>query len=127
LSGWGRVAWAVLCLAPAQLEVRLEQARSARHPVLLVFEADWCGACRVLERGTLKDSRVAKAAASFDWVRVDMSADDEVTSAVSSKYGVESLPTIVVRSSSGAELARAVGTLGPEALVRMLTETASRQ
>ena len=39
----------------------LQQARTARQPVLLYFTADWCLTCKVNEKGALADPRVAES------------------------------------------------------------------
>jgi len=58
--------------AHAALQHALAAAQSARHPVLVIFGANWCEDCRVLD-AALKSGRGAELVArEFELVKIDV-------------------------------------------------------
>ena len=75
-------------------------------PLILHFEAVWCGACRQMDAAVLNHQDVAKhLGSSVIGVRIDADRDPELIA----KYAISSLPTEVVIGSDGLELARYTG------------------
>lgn len=75
-------------------------------PIVLHFEAAWCGPCRQMESSVLNQPEVTKhLGTTMIGLRIDADHDP----AMISKYGVTSLPTEVVIGSDGQEIARYAG------------------
>ncbi|MEJ7591502.1 MAG: thioredoxin domain-containing protein [Planctomycetaceae bacterium] len=75
-------------------------------PIILHFEAVWCGACRTMDSAVLSQQDVIRHLGStVIGVRVDADRDPDLIA----KYGISSLPTEVVIGSDGKELARYAG------------------
>jgi len=75
-------------------------------PIMLHFEAVWCGACRQMDSAVLSHHDVVKhLGTTVIGVRIDADRDPELIR----KYAISSLPTEVVIGSDGLELARYVG------------------
>ena len=75
-------------------------------PIVLHFEAVWCGACRTMDSAVLSQQEViSHLGRTVIGVRID--ADREP--GLIAKYGISSLPTEVVIGSDGVELARYTG------------------
>jgi thioredoxin-related protein len=89
----------------SSLEEASAVAREMNRPMLLDFWADWCVACTVMEKEVYDDQRFADAAQSFLAVRIDY---DKQT-AISRKFNVTALPTIVFTDSYGNEIFRYTG------------------
>jgi|SRR5262249_18047153 len=103
-----------------QLDERLAEARAAGRPVLIELSAGWCAGCRVVEKEALRDAAVARAAAPFVALRVDVTDDD----ALAGRFGVDALPTFLFLGSDGAEApgSRLVGAVGADVLaLRLVT------
>ncbi|OFX14347.1 MAG: hypothetical protein A2Z18_02445 [Armatimonadetes bacterium RBG_16_58_9] len=82
-------------------------ASAAEHgkPSMLDFTAEWCGACKELERETFRDPKVIHAALRFARFRVDgTDLGDEVVVAAMRKYRVRGYPTVIFFDSSGNEI-----------------------
>lgn len=75
----------------------VEQARSARKPLLIDFRADWCGACKMLDAHTWADPAVrAYVNARFVPLQLDLTnEDDEAVHGLAERYRVSGLPTIL--------------------------------
>jgi thiol:disulfide interchange protein DsbD len=101
-------------------EEALARATAAGRPVLLDFEAAWCLPCREMDRTTFRDARVARAAAPFAALRVDVTTADARTSAVMSRFEVVGVPTYVLLGPDGRERHRFVGFVGAEEMRRAL-------
>jgi thiol:disulfide interchange protein DsbD len=103
------ITWRFTETAPA-----LDEARAAAKPAMLVFVADWCAACRVLERGALADPAVAEEARRFVTAKIDVSSDEKDRR----RFGVTALPTILFFDNTGRiEEARVVGTVDAKPLL----------
>ena len=75
-------------------------------PIILHFEAVWCGACRQMDSAVLGQQDVVKhLGKTMIGVRIDADRDPELIA----KYAISSLPTEVVIGSDGLELARYTG------------------
>ena len=73
-------------------------ARTDRRPVLLVFTADWCINCKVLERTVYADQRVIDAGDRhrLTALRVDLTQPDTNKQSLLTNYGGAGLPFAVV-------------------------------
>jgi tetratricopeptide (TPR) repeat protein len=118
------VAGAAICKAAPPDDVHwfntLEEATSAAkesgRPILVDFWADWCAACKVMDRQVYSDPAFAEAARGFVAVRINY---DKKT-AIARKYNVSELPTLVFTDSLGGEIFRRTGYLNGPLLTELL-------
>ncbi len=80
----------------------LSRAAAQNQPVMIDFTAEWCAACKKLERETFIAPDVIKMSEQFVCVRIDFTdaAEPEVRY-LQKKYGVRGLPTIIFADSQG--------------------------
>ena len=125
----GTVGWAEALNPGAHIEWGTDYqeakaiASAQTKPLLVDFGADWCGACKELERGPLSDPRVVSESQRFVTVRIDLSADkttDEKMALLKS-YNQPGLPLMVLHRSDGQEHARVTGLVSSDELLQMLT------
>mgnify|MGYP002631984544 CR=1 FL=1 len=75
-------------------------------PVVLHFEAVWCGACRQMDSAVLNQPTVLRhLGTTVIGVRIDADRDPELIA----KHGISSLPTEVVIGPDGQEIGRYAG------------------
>jgi thiol:disulfide interchange protein DsbD len=103
------IGWSFVHVDPA-----LAAARAAHRPAMIAFVAEWCAACRVLERTALGDPAVAEESRRFVTARVDVT-DDETEA---KRLGVTALPTLLF--FDGARWTSLVGTVDAKALVTVM-------
>lgn len=80
--------------------------------VLADFNANWCGPCKML-KGVLDE--VSKANDDFKIVSINIDDEEEL----SEKYGVSSIPCLVV-FDKGKEIKRNVGLISKDEVENML-------
>ena len=83
-------------------EATIDSAIATGGPVVIDFTADWCIACKELDKLTFSNRAVAAEAARFTALQVDCtrSGSPEIK-AVQSRFGVSSLPTVLFIDSTG--------------------------
>ena len=81
------------------------------------FYAEWCGACKTLDRTTLADPAVRTALEQFVFLKVDTDLHPETAR----YFNVIGMPTLVVLDESGEEIYRQVGPIGATELTRELS------
>ncbi len=69
--------------------------------MLVDFAAEWCAACKELERDTFSDPRVIERARSFVTVRVDATRSSPEIDRLMSKYGIRGLPWVAFVDPDG--------------------------
>lgn len=109
-AGGGTIEWDTLS------EAALEQAHREGKPVLIDFVADWCIPCHEMEATTFADRRVAALAQRFTMLRADVTLEDERTKAITQRFDIKGVPTIVLLDSRGREVHRMVGYIVAEEL-----------
>jgi len=94
-----------------ELDAALAAARAAGQPVLLDFYADWCVACKEMERYTFNSAEVQAALAGVVLLQADLTANSAADQALLARYGLFGPPTTILFGPDGAErtAARAVG------------------
>ncbi|HUE29754.1 MAG TPA: cytochrome c biogenesis protein CcdA [Verrucomicrobiae bacterium] len=100
----------------------LARASAAGRPVLIDFEAAWCLPCREMDRTTFRDPAVARAAADFVMVKVDVTTEDERSSALTGRFGVAGVPTLVLLGPDGRERGRFARLVGAAEMARAMEE-----
>lgn len=97
------------------LEGALEAARKGGKPLLIDFEAEWCGFCKKLDRETYTDEQVIRLVReNFIAVKVDVDKAPELQK----KFNIQGLPTLVFLSQNGDELSRIEGFRPPELFLK---------
>lgn len=89
--------------AKAQISEALRAADGARQQVLVVFGANWCGDCRMLDTAFKSGASSSLIAARFKVVKVDVGRFDRNVD-VAEAYGVplkKGIPAVVVLNAEG--------------------------
>ena len=112
----GKISW-LTDLPPA-----LAKAKETGQPIMIDFYADWCGPCKMLDAETYSDDRVAHASTNLVMVRIDVDRNQPL----SSRYGVQMIPTILVLDAAGREVARAVGFTSVQPMLKMMERATAK-
>jgi thiol:disulfide interchange protein DsbD len=99
------------------LDTAISEAQKTKKPIFAVFSASWCPACQQLESETLVNNEVKqKLAQNYVAVKIEVDTNPEL----SSKYGIYSIPAIILMNSNGEETKRIEGYVSPEQLLGTL-------
>lgn len=85
----------------------LADAKAAKQPVLVDFFADWCTACKELDKTTLSDPAVLAAMQDLRLLRVDITAIDATNRKLMQQYHILGLPCLVFFDDDGTEISSA--------------------
>ncbi len=94
----------------------LEKARREGRPVMIDFFAEWCEACKELDREVYVEADVVDEAKRFVAIKVDATNPDEAIDELFSRYRIQGLPTVVFIDGQGQVLdyPRITGFLAPQ-------------
>jgi thiol:disulfide interchange protein DsbD len=89
----------------ADLDRELAAAAVASKPVMLDFYADWCVACKEMERYTFSDPTVIAEMSRFVLLQADVTANDAADQALmQGRFGIPGPPAMLFFGPSGEEL-----------------------
>jgi thiol:disulfide interchange protein DsbD len=109
----------------AELEAALAQST---RPAMLDFYADWCVACREMDRFTFSDPEVAQRLAGLVGLKVDVTANNAEDRALLKHFGLFGPPGILFFEPGGKEMvnARVIGYQNAQRFVTTLDEVLGR-
>ncbi len=97
------------------------QARAEHRPVIVDFWAEWCTACKELDRLAWADPRVREEAARFVKVKVDGTESTDEVAAIQERYQVQGMPTVVFIDSAGHQVTdRVIGAVDADEMLQRL-------
>ncbi|MDO8870946.1 MAG: thioredoxin family protein [Methanobacteriaceae archaeon] len=99
------------------LDSAISEAQKTNKLVFAFFSANWCPACQQLESETLVNEKVTqKLSQNYVAVKIDVDTNPEL----SSKYGIYSIPTLIIMNSNGEEIKKIEGYKSPDQLLSAL-------
>jgi thiol:disulfide interchange protein DsbD len=102
-------------------EAAVRTARAEGRPMVIDFWADWCDACKLLDRTAWSDPDVQAESARFVRAKVDGTLDTPEFRELTTRYGVQGLPTVIFIDAQGREAPRRVlGAVPPAELLANL-------
>jgi thiol-disulfide isomerase/thioredoxin len=105
------------------LAAALKSSAKSGKPVLVDFNATWCGPCRDYEEEIFPTAEFRKVASKFELVSVDIDLQPQVAA----KYGVSPIPDIRFLDGTGKDIAKpVVGYVGDELIMYMQLAIAGR-
>jgi thioredoxin:protein disulfide reductase len=104
------------------LDKALADAKAAHQPVFVDFYADWCAACKELDRKTYPDPKVRNEAKRFVAVKIDGTHESDALDKIYDRYKIEGLPTVIFMNSDGTLVKdqRVIGFVEPAEMVELL-------
>ena len=72
----------------ADLDREVAAAGAAGRPLMLDFYADWCVACKEMEKYTFPEPAVQQALADFVLLKADVTANDPTDQALMKRLGI---------------------------------------
>ena len=87
----------------ADVERELAEAKAAGKPAILDFYADWCVACKEMEKYTFSRTDVQQALAGFVLLQADVTANDDTDQALMQRYAIIAPPDTLFFGVDGAE------------------------
>jgi thiol:disulfide interchange protein DsbD len=103
----------------------LQQVLAAdKRPAMLDFYADWCVACKEMERNTFSEAKVGAELGKIRMLQVDVTANNEDDRALMKKFSLFGPPGIILFNGAGQEIpqSRIIGYLPPDAFVSHLRQ-----
>ena len=85
-------------------------------PILLYFDAQWCGFCKQMDRTTLSDQTVRMKLAMLVHVKLDFDEQEELVK----RFAIDGVPAFLLVNERGEEISRSVGATSPVAFVNWL-------
>lgn len=85
----------------AELDARLNEAKSAGKAVMLDFYADWCVSCKEMEKFTFADPKVRDSLKNVVLLQADVTNNSEEDKALLNRFGLFGPPGIIFWNSSG--------------------------
>jgi thiol:disulfide interchange protein len=101
-------------------------AKSGRQPLLVLLCAGWATPCVAAERTLWKSAAIARAAAPFVPLRIDLTDDDTTSRGLAERYAVDAVPTVLLLDHEGRELERLKGMPDEPELLEALARAAAR-
>jgi thiol:disulfide interchange protein DsbD len=99
----------------------LVRAKAEGRPVIVDFWAEWCVACKELDRTAWADPRVREEAARYLAVKVDGTDDTPAFQALTEKYAVVGMPTVIFIDARGREVPlRVTSSISPDEMLEVL-------
>lgn len=99
----------------------LELAKASGKPIFLDAYTDWCGWCKVMDRETFSNAKVAEVMnASFVCVKMEMETGEGID--VAMKYRIAGFPMFLVFTPDGLPTYRVTGYQPPEAWLVTLAD-----
>ena len=122
---WRAPAWCGTCAtrgrgrSPSTVDAALARARGRAQPVMIDFFAEWCAACKELDRETYVAAEVVAEAERFVRIKVDGTDEDGCCdwARFYERFGVKGLPTVAfIRPEAATVLAdpKVTGFLPPD-------------
>jgi thiol:disulfide interchange protein DsbD len=102
-------------------EEALALAAREGRPVIIDFWAEWCTACKELDRIAWSHPAVREEAARFVAVKLDGTESPPAFEAASDKYRIAGMPAVIFIDAKGREVPdRILSAIGPEEMVAKL-------
>ncbi|GAO04126.1 protein-disulfide reductase DsbD [Anaeromyxobacter sp. PSR-1] len=99
----------------------LALAKAEGRPVIIDFWADWCTACKELDKIAWAKPEVQEEAARFVAVKLDGTDGSDAFNALAEKYGVVGMPTVIFIDPRGREVPdRVMGAISAGEMVQKL-------
>jgi thioredoxin:protein disulfide reductase len=110
----------------AQLDSAL--ATTGGKTVMLDFYADWCVACKEMEKLTFTDERIQATLAGTILLQVDVTANDADDKAMLRRFGLFGPPGIILFDGRGVEIpgSRVIGYQNPDKFSASLQKLENR-
>ncbi len=104
-------------------ERAVSEARAGGKPHVLDFTAEWCAACKELEKITFADPEVSAVLSTFVLVKMDMTGNTDEDQGIMEHYRVPGLPAVIVFDGEGKEVGRVTEFVKPARFLELIRKT----
>lgn len=105
----------------SSLSEGIEQAKAQNKPVFIDFTAEWCAACKQMEREVFPKPEIIAESQRFVMVKFDATNPNAEQRAILKDYGVPGYPTIILIDTKGNRQSL-MGFLDHEELLKNMTK-----